>query len=332
MTPAEREKHFRAVAPGFMRRLLGDFPQLGELDAAAVFGNGGGESKGLTDDQEDKPTVPGSRGGRNWMQWTGVRREQFEAFCTEQMLDPDSDEAAYQFLVHELRGSEKRALKALRQAKTLASKTAAFMKAYLRPGVPHLEGRIRWAKIALEALRGGAPPDAADYPETLVRAVQQALWDRGYTQVGMVDGRYGRDTRAAIVAFELDNGLEPVGKPTHDILARILAAPDKPVSEARADATPGDVREAVPEAKATWWAQIVALWGMIVSAVGGLFSFVTGNVAQAREQVAPLLDMLGDIPAWVYVGAVAGALLFLWLQTRAASQQQVAAFRSGARR
>ena len=91
MTPAEREKHFRAVAPGFMRRLLGDFPQLGELDAAAVFGNGGGESKGLTDDQEDKPTVPGSRGGRNWMQWTGVRREQFEAFSFQAGVNKPED-------------------------------------------------------------------------------------------------------------------------------------------------------------------------------------------------------------------------------------------------
>jgi len=326
------EAHFRAAAPAFMRRLLADLPQLGELDAAAVFGNAGHESRGLTDDQEDRPTVPGSRGGRNWLQWTGVRRRQFEAFAEEQMLDPDSDEAAYQFMVHELRTTEKRSLAALKQAKTLETKTKAFMNANLRPGVEHLAGRVRWARIALEALRGSYSPAADEYPETQVRAVQQALWDRGYVLVGMIDGRYGRDTRAAIVAFELDNGLEPVGKPTHEILARILAAPPKPVSEARADATPGDVREAVPEAKATWQAKLGAFWGMIVSAVTGAIAFVAQNVDAAREWAQPVLNLLGDVPAWAYIAIVAGGLLLLWLRTRSAEQHQVAAFRSGERR
>jgi uncharacterized protein (TIGR02594 family) len=177
-----------------------------------------------------------------------------------------------------------------------------------------------------------APPRRETYAAPLVRAVQQALWDKGYKQVGMVDGDYGPDTRAAIVAFELDNGLELVGRPTHEILARILAAPPKPVSDARADATPADVRDAVPEAKATWWAQVVALWGMIVSLFSGAISFVTGNVQQVRDWVQPLVDVLGDVPAWAYIAIVAGGLFFLWVQTRAAGKQQVAAFRSGERR
>ncbi len=326
------EVHFRAVAPAFMRRLLSDFPQLGELDAAAVFGNAGHESKGLTDDQEDTPVVAGSKGGRNWLQWTGVRRRQLEAFAEEQMLDPDSDEAAYQFMVQELRTTEKRSITALRQAKSLETKTKAFMNANLRPGVPHLDQRVRWAKIALEALRGSYKPAADDYPEGQVRAVQQALWDRGYKQVGMVDGDYGRDTRGAIVAFELDNGLEPVGKPTHDILARILASPPKPVSEIRAEATPADVRDAVPEAKATWQAQLMALLGMIVSAVTAAFGFVVQYITEVRHYVQPAVDVLGDVPPWLYGALLAAGLLFLWLRTRAANRGQVAAFRSGERR
>lgn len=177
-----------------------------------------------------------------------------------------------------------------------------------------------------------APAAPKAFAEPIVRAVQQALWDKGYKAVGMVDGIYGRDTRAAIVAFELDHHLPPVGEPTADILGMILAAASKPISETRAEATPAQVREAVPEAKATWWAQLGALWGMIVAAVSGIFSFVTGNVQAVRDQVRPLLDLLGDVPVWAYIAAVAGGLLFLWLRTRSASHQQVAAFRSGERR
>ena len=62
--PQTTEQHFRSVAPTYMRLLLTDFPELGPEDAAAIFGNAGHESKGLTDDQEDKPVVKGSRGVR----------------------------------------------------------------------------------------------------------------------------------------------------------------------------------------------------------------------------------------------------------------------------
>lgn len=195
-------------------------------------------------------------------------------------------------------------------------------------------GAVTVTSFARSSLLGiRRPPVAAEaYPEPLVRAVQQALWDRGYKQVGMIDGDYGRDTRGAIVAFELDHDLPPVGKPTHEILARILAAPPKPVSELRAEADPADVRDAVPEMKATWQAQLLALWGMIVSLVSGAIAFIAENVSEARGLLRPVLEAFGDVPVWLYVLLLGGGLLVLWLRTRAATQGQVAAFRSGERR
>ena len=53
-----------------MARLMADFDCTAE-DAAAVFGNAGHESAGLEKLQEIRPTVPGSRGGWGWFQWTG---------------------------------------------------------------------------------------------------------------------------------------------------------------------------------------------------------------------------------------------------------------------
>jgi hypothetical protein len=163
MPTKAHEAHFRAVAPKYMRLLMADFG-LSSWDAAAVFGNAGHESKGLTDDQEDKPVVPGSRGGRNWMQWTGPRRRELEDYCKRNKLDPDSDEAAYKFLFVELKGPENKAIRALKKATTLKEKVIAFEVAFLRAGVKHYESRLDWAEIALDAL--GEAPVPAPAPTT----------------------------------------------------------------------------------------------------------------------------------------------------------------------
>ncbi len=45
-------------------------------------------------------------------------------------------------------------------------------------------------------------------------AVQQALIEKGYHEVGEPDGKPGTKTGGAILAFEADNELDLVGKPT----------------------------------------------------------------------------------------------------------------------
>jgi hypothetical protein len=165
------EQHFRSVVPMYMRLLMTDFPQLTVEDAAAVFGNAGHESKGLTDDQEDKPTVAGSRGGLNWMQWTGPRRRQMEAYCARNRLDPNSDIAAYKWLFIELNGTEKKAIPALLRAKTLETKVVAFEKAFLRAGVKHYPSREHWARVALDAY-GAADDGALELPAEAGPAVE----------------------------------------------------------------------------------------------------------------------------------------------------------------
>lgn len=334
MSPAEA--HFRARAPAFMRRLLVEFPQLDDLDAAAVFGNGGGESNGLTDDQEDAPTVKGSRGGRNWMQWTGPRRRAFEAFCSEHAYDPDGDEGAFAFLVFELNGPEKKALKALRAARTLRTKTIAFMKAYLRPGIPHIENRVRWAQIALEALRGkSSPPKPKPKPlvtPELLEQLQQALLDKGYPQVGQVDGKWGDKTRKAILAFEDDHDLPLTGLPSVELLAEVLAAAPKPQPAARADASPSDVRDKVPEVQASFFAKVLAMIGGVFSAAWAAITGIFGNIAGAKDLLAPVMEIGGDVPAWLWFALVAIVAGGIWWFARRGEIKGIAAFQSGERR
>lgn len=144
---------FETLAPRIMRDLMRDFP-IDKLDAAAVCGNTGHETNGLTVMQEVKPTVSGSRGGYGWPQWTGPRRRAFEAWAKTRGLKLDSYEANYGFMSHELGGDEHAAIGALRRANGLEAKTRAFCDVYERPGVKAYDSRIRWARRALAAFEG----------------------------------------------------------------------------------------------------------------------------------------------------------------------------------
>lgn len=185
LSPAKQEAHFRATAPQYMHLLMTDFPALSVEDSAAVFGNFGWESKGLTDDQEDRPVVKGSRGGLNWAQWTGPRRRAMEAYCKRNKLDPTSDVAAYKWLWNELKTTEKKAIAAVTKAVGLEAKVKAFELAFLRAGATtkHYDGRNRWAVIALDAYNDAypdgaepaAPEVAEDEPSAPVPAEPEVL-------------------------------------------------------------------------------------------------------------------------------------------------------------
>lgn len=145
------ESVFRAKAPVLMKRLMAENFGFGVDDAAAIAGNAGHESGGFTKLQEIKPVVKGSRGGFGWFQWTGPRRRAYEKFCSDKKLDPASDEANIQFVVYELRSSERAAVGKTKAALTLADKVVAFELGYERAGVKHYPQRLHWAQIARDA-------------------------------------------------------------------------------------------------------------------------------------------------------------------------------------
>ena len=141
---------FERVAPWAMDKLMADFG-FSLLGAAAIMGNAGHESGGLEKLQEINPTVKGSRGGYGWFQWTGPRRREYEAYCERNGFDPASDIANYKFLFVELKSTEKKAIAAVKNARTLDEKTVAFEKAFERAGIKHYPSRKQWALKALHA-------------------------------------------------------------------------------------------------------------------------------------------------------------------------------------
>lgn len=156
---------FRKKAPEIMARLRGDFP-LTVTESATIVGNAGYECLGFTKLQEIKPVVAGSRGGWGWMQWTGPRRRAFEAYCKRNRLDPASDKANYAWLFIELKGSERKAVGAVRDGQGIENKVIRFEQAYLRAGVKAYAKRTQWARNALVAYaadqRAPIPTSAAE--------------------------------------------------------------------------------------------------------------------------------------------------------------------------
>lgn len=142
-------KEWDSVAPRLVSDLSKDF-QLTPEQAAGVVGQLGHESAGFGTMQEVDPTVPGSRGGYGYAQWTGPRRKQFEAWSAQNNLDPSSYEANYGFLKNELaNSSEGTVLGDLRSAPDAMTAGRMFTDKFLRPGKPNYGSRDAWTQKAL---------------------------------------------------------------------------------------------------------------------------------------------------------------------------------------
>ncbi len=151
---------FDARGGWVLNRLMTE-PSLGltnVIHGAAIVGNLGGES-GLKAINELHPSVPGSRGGWSWAQWTGSRRDNFEAFCASKGYPVTSDQAAYEFLVIELLGSEAHALGQTKKTTSLDAAVYTFEVLFERPSDPMggLPSRINFAQKAMAAA-GHLPP------------------------------------------------------------------------------------------------------------------------------------------------------------------------------
>lgn len=101
---------------------------LSREQAAGIVGNLWRESQ-LQAVNEQRPLVPGSRGGLGWAQWTGPRRNAFEAWAQERGLAVTSDAANYGFLLHELQNTPhgRSALAALRGTNDPRAAAGAFL-------------------------------------------------------------------------------------------------------------------------------------------------------------------------------------------------------------
>lgn len=118
--------------------------------ASGVVGNLMRES-GLRSDLEEA----GGGGGYGLAQWTGGRRRDLEAFARQRGASPGDFETQYQFLLHELRGSESAALASLRRTSTPEEAAQVFDRDFERSGVKAMAERTANARAVYERLQAG---------------------------------------------------------------------------------------------------------------------------------------------------------------------------------
>ncbi|NYT76656.1 hypothetical protein H0A71_06600 [Alcaligenaceae bacterium] len=159
---------FDQLAPQIIKRLSSDL-KLTPQQAAGIVGQLAYESDGLQAINERAPTVPGSRGGFGWAQWTGPRRKQFEQFAQQHKMSIEDPETNYGFLLHELTGTpESRVLDSIRGAQDAQTAGKLFTDKFLRPGVPAYDKRASWTEKAMNFIMPTA--QAGTLPEPQAKA------------------------------------------------------------------------------------------------------------------------------------------------------------------
>ncbi len=145
---------FKWKAPGIIENLKRDFDLTNE-QALGIVGNLGHESLGFQALQEKDPTVPGSRGGWGWAQWTGPRRRAFEAYAAQNNLAPSSDAANYGYLKHELETTHKAAINNIKKTQTLTDSVTSFENDFesAAKNKKHMDSRNVYAAKALTAYK-----------------------------------------------------------------------------------------------------------------------------------------------------------------------------------
>ena len=130
-----------------------------------------------------------------------------------------------------------------------------------------------------------------------VTALQLALKQAGYG-VGAVDGLFGTLTRAALLAFQADNGLPATGAADGATMARLNDAPQRPLDRDRLMATEEELRlkgsETMIEARRT---RMLGLVTTILGALGIGNSVVVNTVGAAPVPATaqPVEDFLARV-------------------------------------
>jgi putative chitinase len=175
----------------------------------------------------------------------------------------------------------------------------------------------RSMRLSLKVERKAAPMPAPAVdlydgkPHDEIRAVQVTLNDIGYPEVGTIDAKWGTKTAASVLAFRLDNGLQTADpRIDGEFLAKLALRPQRPIAEARANATVSDLRakddDAIRKSDKTKIA--LGTMGALVAVPEGIdkglaaIETYTGYMQRVRALIDPVISFVTD-NAWLIVGA-----------------------------
>jgi hypothetical protein len=123
-----------------------------------------------------KVGAPMGRGGYGFAQWTGGRQTNLVNFAKSRKMDPGDPNLQTQFLIHELRGPEKRAFESLKGAVSPEESARRFLTDFERAGIPKTKQRQEAARQIygkLGFLDAPAPGAASPTPQPATASTPQ---------------------------------------------------------------------------------------------------------------------------------------------------------------
>lgn len=196
-------------------------------------------------------------------------------------------------------------------------------------GLDHVRSYLKKAKsvwpddgsMALPKAPAKVPakdPGKAD--QHTLKTVQLRLIELGYPEVGKADGKWGTRTRTAILGFRSDHGLPLVAQVDEQFLATLMTAQKRPVSEARAHTTVGDLRVAGSQKVAA--ADRVGLAGGALTATGALAG-IGGSIEDLQGELGKFQNLFNTIEPLVEFVKSSAPILLLALGAYVVYQQVV---------
>lgn len=114
--------------------------QLSQIQAAGMVGN-------LIHESGLQTGIKGDGGkALGLAQWHPDRQKGLKALADSRGVDITDLDTQLEYIWQELNSTEKKALNSVLNSKTVEQATTAFMRDYERPGAPHLNSRINYAK------------------------------------------------------------------------------------------------------------------------------------------------------------------------------------------
>ena len=171
-------------------------------------------------------------------------------------------------------------------------------------------------------------PEVAEDEKT-IEFVQQRLKDLGYHEVGNVDGDWGRKTKAAILAFRMENDLPLKPAIDDELLTALARASARPIGESRITATAKDLKVDKPAVAAAGSNKLISMITAGGAAAYGTLQGVVGNITGAKTYLEPVKDLLGSVPSGVWVAMVCAAAFMIYRNSTKAETEIVSAYREG---
>lgn len=137
------EEYDSDISKKLMTDLKSSYPDLSRKQLSAIIGNLHHESRGFTQYQQTKGE------GVSYAQWSGSRKKDFLQYTEDNNLNPESYDAGFKFLVHELNTNRKHGFLNKKFSDsfnnpdaTVEQLTEIFENNYLAAGTPLMPDRI----------------------------------------------------------------------------------------------------------------------------------------------------------------------------------------------